>query len=125
MIREDTFPATLVVTAPDFETPVEELRSRPPTAGAASLPITRVVVTGDKILVLKDDVSGPQRVFEESIDPSTYHKGSIHVDSYVTTVTGKKLAWRKDSSCGCGSRLRSYRPFNTMGSSKDPGPEDA
>lgn len=124
MIREDTFPATLVVTAGDFETPVEELKSRPPTPGAASLPITRVVVTTDRIIVLKDDVSGPLRVFEEDIDPDSYYKGSMYIDSYVTTVTGKKLAWRKDASCGCGSRLRSYRPFNSMSSSKDPGPND-
>lgn len=125
MIREDTFPATFVVTAPDFETPVEALRSRPPTPGAASLPTTRVVVTGDRVIVLKDDVSGPIRVFEEEYDPASFVKGTSYEDSYLTTITGKKLAWRKDASCGCGSRLRSYRPFNSMSSSKDPGPEDA
>lgn len=125
MIREDVFPATLVVTAADFETAVEELTSRPPTPGAAALPITRVVVTGDRIIVATDDVAGPQIVFSEEIDPASHYKGNTTTDSYVTTVTGKKLAWRKDASCGCGSRLRSWRPFKHMSSSKDPGPEDA
>ena len=124
MIREDTFPATLVVTSADFETPVEDLKSRPPTEGAAALPITRVMVTGDSILVLVDDVSGPKIVFQEKIDPSTHYKGSLYIDSYVTTASGKKLAWRKDGACGCGSRLRSFRPFKYMSSSKDPGPDD-
>lgn len=125
MIREDVFPATLVITAEDFDTPVEELSSRPPTPGAAALPITRVVVTGDRILVAKDDVSGPQVVFSEGIQPGSHHKGNTTTDSYVTTLTGKKIAWRRDSSCGCGSRLRSWRPFKYMSSSKDPGPDSA
>ena len=125
MIREDVFPATLVVTAPDFETPVEELRSSPPTKGAAALPITRVVVSGDRVLVATDGATGPQVVFSEEIRPESHHKANITgEDSYVTTITGKKLAWRKDAACGCGSRLRSWRPFKIMGSSKDPGPND-
>ncbi len=124
MIREDSFPATLVVTAADFATPAEELRSRPPTPGAAALTTTRVVVTGDRILVAVDEVTGPRVVFSEAIDPKTHYKGNANVDSYVTTASGKKLAWRRDSACGCGSRLRSWRPFKYMSSSKDPGPED-
>lgn len=124
MIREDVFPATLVVTAEDFDTPVEQLQSRPPTPGAANLAITRVVVTQDRVMVAIDDASGPKVVFSENIHPETHFKGNTEVDSYVTTLSGKKLAWRKDSACGCGSRLRSWRPFKHMSSSKDPGPED-
>lgn len=125
MIREDCFPATAVFTAADFPVPVEELQSRPPTPKAASLPITRVVVSSDRVVVAVDDVTGPKVVFSEGIDPGSYHRGTSTKDSYVTTLTGKKVAWRKDTQCGCGSRLRSWRPFKIMGSSKDPGPEDA
>lgn len=124
MIREDSFPATVVITTADFETPVEELRSQPPTKGAASLSITRVVVSGDRVSIAVDDVTGPKVVFSEGIDPTQHRKGDSKTDSYVTTLSGKKIAWRKDSACGCGSRLRSWRPFKIMGSSKDPGPED-
>lgn len=123
MIREDTFPATFVITAPDFPVEVQNLKSRPPTENAASLSITRVVVSHDRVVVAVDDAAGPKVVFSEQIDPDSYFRGSAHVDSHVTTVTGKKLAWRKDSACGCGSRLRSWRPFKYMSSSKDPGPE--
>lgn len=124
IVREDSFPATFVITAPDFPTPVEQLTSRPPTEGAAPLAITRVIVSDDRVMVLVDDVAGPKRVFEEAIDPNTHVKGTNYVDSHVVTLTGKKLAWRKDSTCGCGSRLRSFRPFKYMSSSKDPGPND-
>lgn len=124
MILEDTFPATVVITTADFETPIEELKSRPPTAGAAQVPIARVSVSHDRIWVVKDDVSGPMVVFSEEIDPRSHYRGSVHVDSYITTVSGKKIAWRKDTACGCGSRLRSWRPYKTMGSIKDPGPND-
>lgn len=124
MIREDAFPATLVVTAPDFPVPVEDLRSSPPTPETAFLNITRVVVSHDRVIVAVDHVDGPQVVFSEGIDPESHHRGSNHIDSYVTTLTGKKLAWKRDPQCGCGSRLRSWRPFKIMGSSKDPGPED-
>lgn len=124
MIREDSFPATVAITAADFETPVEDLRSQPPTKGAASLTITRVVVSGDRIVIAVDDVTGPKVVFSEGIDPAQHFKGNSTTDSYVTTLTGKKIAWRRDAQCGCGSRLRSWRPFKIMGSSKDPGPND-
>lgn len=124
MIREDVFPATVVIVQADFEVPEEGLHSRPPTEGAAAIPIARVTVSHDRIWVVKDDVSGPLVVFSQEIDPTTHYKGSVHVDSTITTVNGIKLAWRKDTQCGCGSRLRSWRPYKTMGSVKDPGPED-
>lgn len=124
MIREDCFPATVVLAGPTFETPVEEMTSRPPTPDAAYLSITRVVVSSDRVIIAVDDVGGPRVVFSEGIDPSMHFKGSTTTDSYVTTLTGKKVSWRKDSQCGCGSRLRSWRPFKVMGSIKDPGPND-
>lgn len=122
MIREDSFPATIVITAQDFPVDVQELSSRPPTPDAATLTITRVVVTHDRVLVAVDDVAGPKVVFSEGINPVNHIKGTTERDSYVTTLSGKKLAWRKDPSCGCGSRLRSWRPFKNTFSVKDPGP---
>lgn len=124
MIREDCFPATVVLAAADFPVSIEDMSSRPPTPGAAYLSITRVVVSGERVLIAVDDVTGPRVVFSEGIDASQHHKGSTTSDSYVTTLTGKKISWRKDSQCGCGSRLRSWRPFKIMGSIKDPGPND-
>lgn len=124
MIREDSFPATVVITAQDFPVPVTELSSRPPTADAATLTIARVVVSHDRVSVAVDAIEGPRVVFSEGINPINHVKGTTDKDSYVTTLSGKKLAWRRDPSCGCGSRLRSWRPFKNTNSIKDPGPED-
>ena len=122
MITQDIFPATVVVAGSDLEIPVEELRSYPPTPGAASVTIARVVVTEDRIIIARDAGIGPQVVFSEGIDPTQHYKSPSprNTDSYVVTLTGKKVAYRKDSSCGCGSRLKSWRPFKNMSSVKDP-----
>lgn len=121
-IHQDVFPATVAVAAADFPTAVEELRSQPPTPGAAAVPVARVVVTEDRIIIARDNGSGPQVVFSEGIDPQQSFKSPSPrtQDSYVVTLTGKKVAFRKDAACGCGSRLKSWRPFKNMSSIKDP-----
>lgn len=122
MITQDVFPATVVVAGSDLDVTAEELRSYPPTPGAAAITIARVVVTADRIIIARDAGTGPQIVFSEGIDPTLHYKSPSPrtSDSYVVTLTGKKVAYRKDSSCGCGSRLKSWRPFNNMSSVKDP-----
>lgn len=122
MIKQDVFPATVVVAAPDHDTAVEDLRSNPPTPGIAYVQTARVIITEDRILIATEGDGGPQIVFSEGIDSSTHVKYSnlTATDSHVTTLTGKKIAFRKDSACGCGARLKSWRPFNSMSSVKDP-----
>ena len=125
MIKQDTFPATVALSAADFAVPIEEMTSRPPTPGAAPIATARVVITEDRIMIAKDTPQGPLVVFSEKIDPLTHFKASdsSQKDSYVTTVTGKRIVWRKDSSCGCGSRLRTWRPYKHLSSTADPGPD--
>lgn len=124
MINEDCFPATVAIIGPDDPRTAGEISSRPPEEGMAYISVARVVVSESEIVLAVDAVQGPQIIFQEAIEPGSHHKGDLHSDSYVTTVSGQKLNWRKDSQCGCGSRLRSWRPFKIMGSSKDPGPND-
>jgi len=121
-VVHDVFPATVVITNADFPTPVGELRSQPPTKNAAYIAIARVVVTSEHIIVARDSQAGPVVVFREAIDPTLLYKTSDPrtKDSYVTTLSGKKIAYRKETSCGCGSRLKSWRPFSIMSSIKDP-----
>lgn len=124
-VVQDVFPATVAITQADFPVAVEDLRSQPPTKGAASLDTCRVVIATDRIIIARDGGKGPIVVFSEGIDISQFHKAADPrtQDSYVTTLSGKKVAFRKDSSCGCGSRLRSWRPFGTnsaVSSVKDP-----
>ena len=42
------------------------------------------------------------------------------VQYFGTTVSGKRFAFKKDTNCGCGSRLRSWNPYKTLSSIKDP-----
>jgi len=121
-ILHDVFPATVVITHAEFPTPIDELRSQPPTKGAAYISTARVVITSEHIIVARDSGNGPVVVFREGIDPALFYKTKDvrTIDSYVTTLSGKKIAYRKDTTCGCGSRLKSWRPFATMSSVKDP-----
>ena len=121
-VLHDVFPATVVLTAGDFPIEVQDLRSQPPTKGAAPIATARVVVATDRVIIARDSGSGPVVVFSEAIDPTQFVKtpDPRTTDSYLTTISGKKIAYRKDSTCGCGSRLKSWRPFANMSSIKDP-----
>ncbi len=124
-IRQDIFPAFVSVAPADLDIALGDLKSAPPTPGSFQVSIARVVVTPERIIVARDSGAGtgPQVVFSEAILPETFYKSSDirNKDSYVQTVSGKKLAWRKDSACGCGSRLRSWNPYGSIVSStQDP-----
>lgn len=121
-VLHDVFPATVAITNAEFPTPVDELKSQPPTKGAAYIATARVVITSEHIIIARDSGNGPVVVFREGIDPTMFWKtrDARTTDSYVTTLSGKKVAYRKDSACGCGSRLKSWRPFANMSSVKDP-----
>lgn len=122
-IMHDVFPAYVVVVSPDDPTPVDEIHSAPPTPGAANFTIARVVVTKDKILIAVDANGGPRVIYEEGIQPETHFRASNprEKDSFVTTLSGQKIAYKKDTACGCGSRLRSWNPGGSIvTSTKDP-----
>ena len=116
---QDIFPATVLITGPDFEVPIEELRSSPPTPGGAPVNTARVIVARGRVIIARDTATGPMVVFAEDIDPASHWKSPqpLSQDSFVTTVTGKRVVFRKDSGCGCGSRLKSWSPYGSAGMS--------
>lgn len=117
-IRTDIFPAHLAVVPAGFFEDVTELKSAPANEGAYYLATTRVVVTDSHIVVAQDGPNGAQIVFREEYDE--YLPGeSTKVDFRVVTKSGKMLAFKKDTNCGCGSRLRSWNPYSTLNSIKD------
>lgn len=120
--RHDVFPAFVVITPPGDPTPLTELSSapmRPPTGYQVNT--SRVVLFGDTITIAVDGSDGPRIVFKEKIDTTTFSKGAtVRDDSFVQTVSGKKIAYKKDTACGCGSRLKSWNPYKSLYSSKDP-----
>lgn len=112
-VRADIFPAHLAVVPAGFTDDVTAIKSAPATKGAYYLATTRVIVTDELIVVAQDSPDGAQIVFREAYDeflPPADKKG----DYRVVTKTGKMLAFRKDSNCGCGSRLRSWNAYKTI-----------
>lgn len=120
--RQDVFPAFVVITHPGEPTPLTELSSAPmfPKTGY-QVNTSRVVMFGDTITIAVDGSDGPRVVFREKVDITTFIKGAtVREDSFVQTISGKKIAYKKDTACGCGSRLKSWNPYKSLYSSKDP-----
>lgn len=118
-IQADTFPALVTIAPVTYD---GEVRTHSPHDGTYQVNVARIILTEDRILVATDSVNGPNLVFSEGYDPESFQKApKKSEDSYVTTLSGKRIAFSKDESCGCGSRLRSWNPFrmSTM-STKNP-----
>jgi len=108
-VRADTFPALVTIAPAGFE---DTVRTHSPLPGSRQINTARIIVTESRVLVAIDSVNGPQAVFSEGYDPSSFQKAAKKSDdSYVTTLSGKRIAFSKDEACGCGSRLRSWNPF--------------
>jgi hypothetical protein len=114
----DRFPCHLVAIAAGELDDILKLRSYEPTPGAKYLEITRVILTETEIVVAKDGNSGPVIVFQEAYDQVSLSEKPTE-DTRVVTSSGKMLAFKKDTGCGCGSRLRGWNPYKTLGSSRD------
>jgi hypothetical protein len=98
---------------------LQDLKSAPITKGANQVTKARIVVTEDTVMVAIDSHSGPMIIFREAY--TEFHKSNVKTeDSYIRTVTGKMIAYKKDENCGCGSRLRSWNPYRHVYSTKDP-----
>ncbi len=114
----DRFPCHLAAIAPGKIEDVSTMTSFEPTPGSTYLEITRVIITDEQIIVAKDGPTGPQIVFQETYETFIPSEKSIE-DSYVVTSSGKMLVFKKDTGCGCGSRLRGWNPYKTLNSIKD------
>lgn len=119
-VKADTFPALVTIAPASYD---GEVRTHSPHDGTFQISVARIILTEDRVLVATDAVGGPNLVFSEEYDPESLERAlSKTEDSYVTTLSGKRIAFSKDVSCGCGSRLRSWNPFknNIVMSSKNP-----
>lgn len=114
----DIFPAHFVALPAGTFEDVYELKSKPATPEAFYRATTRVVVTEEAVFVAQDSPSGAQIIFQEKYElllPAADKKS----DFRIITESGKMLAFRKDTNCGCGSRLRSWNAYKTITSVKD------
>jgi hypothetical protein len=114
----DRFPCHLAAIGPGQVDDVTTMTSFEPTKGSNYLEITRVIITDEQVIIAKDGHDGPQIVFQEKYETFIPSEKSIE-DSFVVTSSGKMLAFKKDTGCGCGSRLRGWNPYKTLNSIKD------
>lgn len=123
-IIHDFFPATIVAVGPntveDFTTVTTSVQV---PKGGRYMERVRVIVmqddTSNVIMVAADASGGPRLVFSERLDQLNW-SGDKQQDSQALTRSGKIISFKHVPGCSCGSRLRSFSPYNTMDSIKDP-----
>lgn len=123
-IIHDFFPSTIVAVPPnvveDFSTVTTSIQV--PKGGRYLERVRTIVMQDDesKILIVAADHSdGPRLIFSERLADLNWsgHKSN---DSQALTRSGKVIAFKHVQGCTCGSRLRSFSPYRTMDSIKDP-----
>lgn len=87
-IRLDIFPADVVV---------EGERYSP----------SRAIVTDDSVYVYMDSAAGPAEVYSARIDDFQGRRTT----GYTAVSDSTDISINRASGCGCGSRLRGFRPF--------------
>ncbi|NBW21312.1 MAG: hypothetical protein EBR82_76475 [Caulobacteraceae bacterium] len=107
----DMFPAILVAVAPNSVASLDEVKVVPPTEGSFMVDKCRVVIDSDIIIVAVDSPDGAKVIFQEEY--TTFEK-DLKGESKIITKSGKMLAFKRDTNCGCGSRLRSWNPRRTL-----------
>ena len=124
-VLHDLFPAFITVVPPNV---VDDFRSVAVTSsnlptGARYLERVRIVVTSDSksniVMVAADHHTGPRLIFSERLADLNW-SGNKTDDSQLITESGKIIAFKYQKGCNCGSRLRSWSPYRTMDSIKDP-----
>lgn len=122
-IRADVFPAILTVSPPAAP-PADSLAPLHPDS--RRIERVRVVVTLDAVFVFQDDPRGPQLIFSERLHsyapPPPPNRTQRAIPNSKTpprqatlqTDSGKTLAFYRDGSCGCGSRLKGFNPFDSI-----------
>jgi hypothetical protein len=124
-VLHDLFPAFITVVPPnvvdDFKSVAVKSSDLP--TGARYLERVRIVVTsddkGDIVMVAADHHTGPRLIFSERLADLNW-SGNKTDDSQLITQSGKIIAFKYQKGCNCGSRLRSWSPYRTMDSIKDP-----
>jgi hypothetical protein len=126
-VRHDLFPANITVVPPDitddFKSVLVSSSCSKIHTGARYLEKVRLVVLEDDessvLLVAADHHTGPRLIFSERLQDLNW-SGNKSDDSQAITRSGKIIAFKYVKGCNCGSRLRSWSPYQTMDSIKDP-----
>jgi hypothetical protein len=113
----DVFPANVVVAPVGKYEELSEMGvSNPPPSDCARIDMARVLLMNNRIMVVQDSPEGPTVLFQEDVI-EYFAQDNVH---RVKTKSFKTLAFTKDRNCGCGSRLRTWNPYSSIQSTKDP-----
>lgn len=122
----DYFPCTIVAVPPNVVELASAVTTSPSSLpqGAKILDNVRLVIMQDEksliLMIAGDHHAGPRLIFSERLADLTWSGNKMN-DSQALTQSGKIIAFRKTQGCSsCGSRLRSWSPYRTMDSIKDP-----
>ncbi len=75
----------------------------------------RVVVIAGYIMIAADSPTGPVLIFSQTTDPSKIKfRPGKNDESFVITHNGRLIVFKRDDSCGCGSKLRAWNPLKTV-----------
>jgi hypothetical protein len=120
----DLFPArVLVIPEQDSNATLsqEDLGYTTPVPNSRKVEAVRLILTEHTIMMAGDSSNGPVLIFQEKYDASTLVLNKNRSKpGRLTTVNGKIIVFQKDENCGCGSKLRSWNPYRTVYSTKDP-----
>lgn len=128
-VKHDLFPANITVVPPDITDDFTQVTVSSSAhlvhTGARYLEKVRLVILEDEesyvLLVAADHHTGPRLIFSERLKDSGLNwSGNKSDDSQAITRSGKIIAFKYVKGCNCGSRLRSWSPYQTMDSIKDP-----
>ncbi len=111
-VHYDLFPAEVHFQA--------DLTNHPgATASAIMLPKCRVLISPDAVYVFTDGPRGPVLAFYDTLAPDnslaqTPTKGYLLTPASPTLTDVSAISVEPTNRCGCGSRLRGYRPFGRI-----------
>jgi hypothetical protein len=77
--------------------------------GVNPYPRSRAIVTADRVLILVENGSGAGVLYDERLEDITGDRRRL-----VATTADGEVTISRQAGCGCGSRLRSYRPFSQV-----------
>jgi hypothetical protein len=115
----DVFPAVVKLAAPGSLEDYTQLQTTGDAPqGTRKVDRSRVVIIENVLLIAQDAPEGPKVVFKEKVEEMSQEGKTTH----ILTVSGKIIAVKRDSNCGCGSRLRGWNPYGSaiVTSSEDP-----
>ena len=120
-VLHDIFPTYVAFLPASDPLPVDQLRSAPPSPNSHQVSTARVIVTDQRVIIAIDGDNSASVIMNEAYVPDSYQKAknASKDDSYLVTVSGTKVAYRRDDNCGCGSRLRSWNAYQIVNSAND------